>query len=201
MRGHARFTIAAATALLAACATPTFVSPVEVTRFVGDQPQALGQGPIAVRAGPGAPADSRELNGFKDAVARALQAQGYVIVAGDAPQTADVTLTSFVEQPGRSGSGVSVGGGLGGGTGPHAATGVGVGVGIDLTPRPSERLHRELRVMIRPDTGGTALWEGRARFAASANSDYADTQAAATKLADALFAGFPGQSGETIEVK
>ncbi len=138
---------------------------------------------------------------FKDAVARALQAQGYAIVDGDAPQTADVTLTSFVEQPGRGGSGVSVGGGLGGGTGPHAATGVGVGVGIDLTPRPSERLHRELRVMIRPATGGTALWEGRARFAASANSDYADLQAAATKLADALFAGFPGQSGETIEVK
>jgi hypothetical protein len=201
MRKRACFAAIVATALLAGCATPTFVSPVEVTRFIGDQPQALGSGPIAVRAGPGAPADSLELSVFHDAVAQALQAQGYVIVEGEAPQVAEVTVDSFVQQPGRDGSGVSVGGGLGGGIGPHAASGVGVGVGIDLTPRPSERLHRELRVMIRPAAGGTALWEGRARFTASANSNYADTQAAATKLADALFAGFPGQSGETIEVK
>ena len=49
--------------------------------------------------------------------------------------------------------------------------------------------------------GGTALWEGRSRFTATANSGFADTQAAATRLADALFGGFPGQSGETIEVE
>ena len=55
--------------------------------------------------------------------------------------------------------------------------------------------------MIKPAQGGTALWEGRARFAATANSGFAETQAAATKLADALFGGFPGQSGATIEVE
>jgi hypothetical protein len=55
--------------------------------------------------------------------------------------------------------------------------------------------------MIKPAAGGTALWEGRARFAASTNSDYAESQAAAAKLAAALFGGFPGQSGETIEVR
>ena len=55
--------------------------------------------------------------------------------------------------------------------------------------------------MIKPAQGGTALWEGRARFAASANSDFAATEAAATKLAEALFGGFPGRSGETIEVQ
>ncbi len=35
----------------------------------------------------------------------ALQAQGYVIIDGEAPQTAEATLDLFVEQPGRSGSG------------------------------------------------------------------------------------------------
>jgi hypothetical protein len=187
----------AAAALLAGCTT-TYVSPVEVTRFTGDQPQALGLGPIAVRAGPREQSDSLEASVFRDAVARALQSQGYVIINGEAPQVAEVTVDQFVEQPGHSNSPVSVGGGVAGGSYGSSA---GVGIGIDLTPRPSERLHRELRVMIKPAQGGTALWEGRARFAASANSDFAATEAAATKLAEALFGGFPGRSGETIEVQ
>ena len=197
MRTIVRLSAIACAALLAGCTT-TYVSPVEVTRFTGDQPQALGAGPIAVRAGPAAPPDSLELNVFRDAVARELQDQGYVIVNGEAPQVAEVTIDQFVEQPGYNNSPVSVGGGVAGGSYGSSA---GVGVGIDLTPRPSERLHRELRVMIKPAQGGTALWEGRARFTATANSGFADTQAAATKLADALFGGFPGQSGETIEVE
>ena len=56
-------------------------------------------------------------------------------------------------------------------------------------------------MVIKPSGGINALWEGRARFTASANSDYADQRAAAAKLADALFSGFPGRSGETIEVR
>jgi len=189
---------AVASALLLAGCTTSYVSPVEITRFTGDQPQVLGSGPISVRAGPGAPPDSLELNVFRDAVARQLQGLGYVIISGEAPQVAEVTIDRFVEQPGYNNSPVSVGGGVAGGSYGSSA---GVGVGIDLTPRPSERVHRELRVMIKPADGGTALWEGRARFAASANSGFADTQAAATKLAAALFGGFPGQSGETIEVR
>lgn len=197
MQTSFRLSAIAAAALLAGCTT-TYVSPVEVTRFTGDQPQALGAGPIAVRAGPSAQPDSLEGNVYRDAVARALQAQGYVIISGEAPQVAEVTVDQFVEQPGYRNSPVSVGGGVAGGSYGSSA---GVGVGIDLTPRPSERLHRELRVMIKPAQGGTALWEGRARFAASANSDFAATEAAATKLAGALFEGFPGRSGETIEVQ
>jgi hypothetical protein len=197
MKTLARLGTIASALLLAGCTT-TYVSPVEVTRFTGDRPQVLGSGPIAVRAGPGVAPDSLELNVFRDAVARQLQELGYVIIIGDAPQIAEVTVDQFVEQPGYNNSPVSVGGGVAGGSYGSSA---GVGVGIDLTPRPSERVHRELRVMIKPAEGGTALWEGRARFAASANSGFADTQAAATKLAAALFGGFPGQSGETIEVR
>ena len=73
----------AGAALMGGCTT-TYVSPVEVTRFTGDQPQSLGSGPIAVRAGPGAPSDSLELNVFRDAVARELQEQGYVVINGEA---------------------------------------------------------------------------------------------------------------------
>jgi hypothetical protein len=183
--------------LLAGCTT-TYVSPVEVTRFTGDQPQALGSGPIAVRSGPGASPDSLELGLFREAVARELQEQGYVIIDGEAPQVAEVSVGLSVEQPDERGSPVSGGVGVGGGS---YGSGAGVGIGIDLSPRASERLHRELRVMIKPAQGGTALWEGRARFSATANSDFAETRAAANRLADALFSGFPGQSGETIEVR
>ena len=197
MRTLARLNAIACAALLAGCTT-TYVSPVEVTRFTGDQPQMLGSGPIVVQAGPGAPADSLELNVFRDAVARELQELGYVVINGEAPQVAEVTVDMFVEQPGYSNSPVTVGGGVAGGS---YGSGAGVGVGIDLSPKPTERFHRELRVMIKPAQGGTALWEGRARFAATANSGFAETQAAATKLADALFGGFPGQSGATIEVE
>src|SRR5688572_18129872 len=197
MQSLFRLSAIASAVLLAGCTT-TYVSPVEVTRFTGDQPQALGSGPIAVRAGPGAAPDSLELNVFRDAVARELQEQGYVIITGEAPQVAEVTIDQFSEQPGYRNSPVSGGVGVGGGSYGSSA---GVGIGIDLSPRPSERLHRELKVMIRPAAGGTALWEGRARFTATTNSDFAETQAAATKLADALFGGFPGQSGETIEVR
>lgn len=197
MKTVVRLSAIACAALLASCTT-TYVSPVEVTRFTGDQPQALGAGPIAVRAAPGAPEDSLELNVFRDAVARELQEQGYVIIDGEAPQVAEVSIGLMVEQPGDRGSPVSGGVGVGGGSYGSSA---GVGIGIDLSPRPTERLHRELRVMIKPAQGGTALWEGRARFTASTNSGFAETQAAATKLADALFGGFPGQSGATIEVK
>ena len=79
---------------------------------------------------------------------------------------------------------------------------MGLGVGINLGgSRPAEQIDTELRVVIKPSGGINALWEGRARFTASANSDYADQRAAAAKLADALFSGFPGRSGETIEVR
>ncbi len=192
-----RLTAIASAVLLAGCVS-TYVSPVEVTRFTGDQPQALGSGPIAVRAAPGTPADSLELGLFREAVARELEEQGYAIVDGEAPQVAEVSIGLVVDQPGRRNSPVSVGGGVAGGSYGSSA---GVGVGIDLSPRPSERLHRELRVMIKPARGGTALWEGRARFTATANSEFAEARAAAARLADALFGGFPGQSGETIEVR
>ena len=197
MKTVVRLSAIACAALLAGCTT-TYISPVEVTRFTGDQPQALGAGPIAVRAAPGAPEDSLELNVFRDAVARELQELGYVIIDGEAPQVAEISIGLMVEQPADRGSPVSGGVGVGGGSYGSSA---GVGIGIDLSPRPTERLHRELRVMIKPAQGGTALWEGRARFTASTNSGFAETQAAATKLADALFGGFPGQSGATIEVK
>jgi hypothetical protein len=189
----------AALALAAGCATPAYVSPVEVTRFSEAAPGQLGRGSIAVRAAPGEAPGSWELAAFQQAVAAELQQLGYT-VTDSAAQVAEIRVERAVarEAVGRR-SPVSVG--VGGSTGSYGS-GVGAGIGINLGGnRPSEQIDTQLHVMIRPAPGGNALWEGRARFSATANSQFADQRAAAAKLADALFSGFPGRSGETIEVR
>lgn len=190
---------------LAGCAARTVVSPVEVTRFVGEQPAQLGQGTIAVRAAPGAPdavtEDSLEFSAYRQAVETELAELGYTIVpAARAQQVAELRFGSMAQREvqGRRRSPVSVG--MGGSTGSFGS-GVGLGVGIDLSGPPPEMVDTQMGVIIRDNATGTALWEGRAGFSASTNSEFADRPAAAARLADALFTGFPGQSGETIEVK
>jgi len=185
-------------ALLAGCTTPAYVSPVEVTRFTAPQ-AALGSGPIAIQPAPGERTDSWEYAAFQNAVSDELAQLGYIVTGDMAQQVAEISVRRLVQQTGDSRSPVNVG--VGGSTGTYGS-GVGLGVGINLGGnRPSEEIDTELRVTIRPSGDSNALWEGRARFSATTNSDYADQRAAAAKLADALFSGFPGRSGETIEVR
>jgi hypothetical protein len=190
----------AALALLAGCATPAYVSPVEVTRFA-DPAAALGRGTISVAAAPGLAADGWEYAAFRSAVAEELRQLGYTVADGPGQQVAEIGVSRAVERQAGGRSPVNVG--VGGGTGSYGS-GVGMGVGINLGNlggRPADAIDTELRVSIKPAGGVNALWEGRARFTATTNSNYADQRAAAAKLADALFSGFPGRSGETIEVR
>ncbi|MEO6153786.1 MAG: DUF4136 domain-containing protein, partial [Croceibacterium sp.] len=175
-------------------------SPVEVTRFTGASPAMLGRGSIAVQPGPMQQPGSWDQAAFQVAVAERLARLGYTVTGDGAQQVAEVSVAQTVDRPGRGRSPVSVG--VGGSTGSYGyGSGVGMGIGIDLTPRSGPLTDTELRVTIRPAGGGLALWEGRAHFAASADSRYADRRAAAGRLAEALFSGFPGRSGETIEVR
>lgn len=200
MRTPALLAALASVVALAGCATPAYVSPVEVTRFAAPQPAALGSGTIAVR-----PAAGREetfgFAAWREAVSEELARLGYTVTSGEAGQFADIAVERFVVSQGGRRSPVGVG--VGGSTGSYGS-GVGVGVGINLNSLsgpPADRIDTELRVAIRPAQSADALWEGRARFTATSNSDFATEQAAAGKLAGTLFAGFPGESGETIEVR
>jgi hypothetical protein len=76
-----------------------------------------------------------------------------------------------------------------------------MGVGIDLSGRSAAQTETGLAVAIKDRTGGRVLWEGRAQFIVRADSPLAQTDLGAAKLAEALFRGFPGNSGETILVK
>lgn len=195
-----RATALAATVLvlgLGACVAP--VGPVEVTRFHVADTAVLGRGTIAVISAPGTDATSLSFRAYQAAVMRELVRLGYTEAApGTATQLAELRLERRVYRPERSRSPVSVG--LGGSTGSYGS-GLGLGLGIDLSGRPKEQTETQIGVMIRDAASKDSLWEGRANFAVRSDSPLAGGELGAAKMAEALFKGFPGQSGETIEVK
>ena len=201
----------ATTALLALASPAVAAERVEVTRF--HTPATLAQlGPGWVEVVPAAGIDSRsiETRAMLDAVARELATQG---LAASTPQPsvgriAEVRLTRDAvpgseRRSGGSSVSIGVGGGSGGGWHRGGGTSVGVGLGIGFPLGGNKQragdVESELAVTIRDKATGAALWEGRSSLR-TAQRD-ADKPETAARLARALFAGFPGKSGETIEVK
>lgn len=197
MKPHLAMT-AAALLGLSACVAP--IGPVEVTRF--HQPAALstlGHGAIAVETAPGSAAESLEIASYKAAVARELAKVGYATGnGGAAAQIAQVRVDRTAFRPGRQGGPVSVG--VGGSAGSWGS-GVGLGIGVDLSGPPPEQVTTQLAVTIRDRASGNSLWEGRASFTVRADAPLAQTQLGAAKMAEALFRNFPGNNGETVDVK
>ena len=198
------FAIAAA---LAASGCATAIAPVEVTRFHRiDTPAVIPAGSYAIvarDARPGEP-DSLAEHSYQAAVAQQLDRLGYrsslTIAAGQPDYIVTVGLDRAERPADASGNGVSVG--VGGGTGGYRS-GVGVGVGLDLTSLFADRrdvIATRMSVAIARRGEELALWEGRAETVARTGTPAAQPGIAADKLATALFADFPGRSGETISV-
>ncbi len=191
----------AATAL-AGC-TSAYTGPVEVTRFVAENPAGLGQGPIQLQF------LNEELKpetrtAFAAAIAQELSEQGYEVQVVSGPANGsggqiasiDTARNPIASTTSRRGP-VSVG--VGGGTGGFGS-GVGVGVGINLgggQRGPNAVTQLSVRIT---SAAGITLWEGRAEQAISVNSDYAAVEASAQALTKALFRDFPGGNGETVSV-
>ena len=181
---------------LGGCVTP--VGPVQVTRFHAADTAPLGKGAIAVEPAPGTDGNALEWQTYRAAVARQLILLGYTEARpGSGQQVALVGLSRRTLEPQRS-SPVSVG--VGGSTGTYGS-GLGLGVGINLSPKPAAQVATDLSVSIRDRISAVTMWEGRATFIVSSKSPLATTALGAPKISEALFAGFPGRSGETIEVK
>lgn len=197
----ARLILAGAVALsLGACAG-SYTGPVEVTRFIAENPAGLGQGQIAV-VFPDEMSNERARSAFADAVSAELAALGYTVVASEsgATQVASVR-TSRNPIAGATHSGRSpVSVGVGGSTGTYGS-GVGLGIGINLGGGQSgPAVVTELSVRI-SNAQGESLWEGRAELPTSVNSPYSEVDTSAKTLAAALFKDFPGGNGETVTIR
>lgn len=181
---------------LTGCAT---THPVEVTRFHLGAP--IARGSIAVQPLTAAGPASLEYKTYAAAVQTQLLQLGYSTApeSETAQYLATVNFTRASRGVVDEGPPFSIG--LGGGSfGRHSGIGGGLGFGIGKH-RTREDVISELSVQIKDRANGDAIWEGRAQTEARIGQPEAQASATATKLASALFRGFPGESGRTISVK
>ncbi|MBB5984267.1 DUF4136 domain-containing protein [Sphingobium lignivorans] len=172
---------------------------VDAARFVAeDAGDALGHGPIAVSATTGGEARAGEPAVYEAAVIDQLVKAGYdtMKASPEGGQIAEIRIVRDVLVPeeqkrkpvsGEMAVGVSNYGSM-----------VGMAVGVDLTKPRKALVSTRLEARVLDRATGKALWEGRAEMATREGDSRWTDQAIATRLADALFDGFPGKSGETL---
>lgn len=187
-------------ATLSACVAGPKVSPVEITRFhQAATVQQLGMGTIFIETVSDDGLTALDLTPYKSALAAELAELGYRETArGDAKYIASVSVDRYIAQEERRQNPVSVG--AGGSTGTYGS-GLGLGIGINLGGGQREMRGTDMAVRIRDAASSDVLWEGRASFSVSDNSSLSDSAANASAIADALFREFPGNNGETVEVR
>lgn len=184
---------------LSGCASSLTLPPAEVIRYHLGEP--LARGTIAVEPRTANGPAALEFRAYADAVAAELARVGYAPAASN-PQAAfvalvDVRRTRQEGPPKRAPFSIGIGGGSFSG---NRGGGVGLGGGVGFPiggGKPTQLVLTELSVTIKRRSDQTAIWEGQARGV----SELAQADAQVGKLAGALFTGFPGQSGRTIEVK
>jgi hypothetical protein len=193
-----RLAVAAAMLMpLSACVIPT--GPVEVTRFNRAADGIVyGSGSYMVTPAGGTKAnDGLALSPYFAAVAREMQRIGYKEKVDGSDVIAEVSVDARKIESARR-SPVTVGGG---GSIGNYGSGVGVGVGINLGDlTQGTRVETIMRVRLLRRTDNLVIWEGRAAQTAGAKSPAAQPGIAASKLAEALFKDFPGESGKTVTV-
>jgi len=187
--------------MVTGCATAPASFPTEVTRYRADE---VGRGTIALVPDEGID-NGPEYQVYALAVGDALTKQGYTLVPDGSKSVYVAKIGFHIEaRPVRERSPFSIG--LGGGTwsGNGGGGGVGLGGGVSFPigrGRDREDALSMLSVKINQRQGDLGVWEGRAQSRAIGVVGNAVADKLAPKLATALFTGFPGESGRTIEVK
>lgn len=186
--------------MMTGCATAPAAFPTEVTRYRVDD---VGRGTIALAPDEGVD-NGPEYQAYALAVGDALSKQGYTLVPNGSKSEYVAKIGFHTEaRPVRERSPFSIG--LGGGTwSGNRGGGVGLGGGVSFPigrGRDREDALSLLSVKINQRQGDLGVWEGRAQSRAIGVVGNAVADKLAPKLASALFTGFPGESGRTIEVK
>jgi hypothetical protein len=178
---------------LGACSTTPTAS---VLRFHQNQP--INRGVIVITPQNPAMAGSLEFQAQANAVAVELRQQGFTVVTNPAlaQYRAVVGMTTAERVTSGRQSGVSVG--LGGAwSSGNVGLGTSVNVPVGGQSRPNVATTTTMSVAI-VGPGGQAVWEGRASLDTQAGGQSGTTLAPV--LAQSLFAGFPGPSGQTVQV-
>lgn len=195
---RASFALTAVALLMGGCATMgSRTAPVDVVRYHLSQPIPAGtvalQPQMPGQAGP-------EYALYAGAVSTELARLGYT-PAADASRADYVATVGFSRMErgqvrSRSPLTIGIGGGSFGGN-----VGVGGGASVGVGGKTRTVYGSELGVQLRRRGDSTMIWEGKA--VAETLSGQAGSQPAdgASRMAGALFQGFPGQSGITIQVK
>ena len=188
---------------LAGCAAQ--IPESRVTRFHLGQPIAPGQ--IAVE--PRDPSLSQDLE-FQS-YARIVQSELSRLGFDSATILSKSELVAVTEvrrswRPTGQTSGSSMSIGLGGASGGGWRGGTSVGLGGSISFPLGQQKEQmdvltELSVRLKRRSDSTVIWEGRAESVARDGTPYANPEASVQRLAQALFQGFPGRSGEIITVK
>ncbi len=186
-------------AALTGCAT-SGSGPVDVTRFHRADQAAFAPGSYTIDAA--SPYAPQGLEGavWTQAVARELDRLGFARENGSrATYSVKVTQSRGMIDPAMGGRRSPVSVGVGGSTGSYGS-GVGLGIGIDLSGPPKPRIGNDLSVQILRNSDKAVMWEGRASTTVKQGTPAAEPSAVAAKMAEALFKGFPGESGKSIRV-
>lgn len=184
---------------LAGCAT-TASGPVDVTRFHRADAATLTPGSYTITtASPYAPR-GLESAVWADAVAAEMNQLGFRrVTSGSADYVVNVSFDRGMIDGTNRGRRSPVSVGVGGSTGSYGS-GLGLGIGIDLSGPPKPRIGNELSVQISRRAGANVLWEGRANGETRQGTAGDQPVTVAAKMANALFRGFPGESGKSIRV-
>ena len=190
----------AAAIAMTGCATAPAAFPTEVTRYRAD---AVPRGTVSLAPEQGI-VDGPEFESYARAVGDALAMQGYTVVPAGANATYIARIgfaadTRTVRGPAPFTLGLGVGtfsGGRDGGVGVSGGGGIPIGKG-----KLREDTNATLSVRINARAGDLGVWEGRAQSRSIRTVGAAAAVPIAVKLANAMFTGFPGESGRTITVK
>lgn len=193
------------TALALAGCTTASLPPTQVVRYhLGDD---IPRGTVSLQPVNGG-TPSLEFQSYAPGIQAELTRIGYVPAApgalADVVAIVDFHAHPEVGPPRRSPISIGIGAGGYSGGGYRSGGGVGLGGGVGFPVGGGSRqavLVSDLSVTLKRRADQVALWEGHAQGIVDARKPDANPPAQAQRLAAAMFSGFPGQSGRTIEVK
>jgi hypothetical protein len=167
---------------------------IQTAQFVANSPtvRALGHGSIKVSAAPGSMTVGSEDFTYQAAVIDQLGRAGYTTDASSDGQVAELSVRhSLVQPPEPPRSPVAGEVGVGGG---NRGSGVGVAIALDFSKPRTALIATRIDARIRDHATNEVLWEGHAEVMTRDGDKHWTTQVLATRLATALFKGFPRAS-------